>query len=970
MTLYKYRLDRFKRNILLAFLGVGLLLVFFLVLTPEKVLADSLQHTLQVDSGLHILWRKLLAVVNSLVILVLIAVAFAEILRLNINTYGIKKMLPTLVMAIVASNFSWIVCRLLVDLSYVARTIFMENGGLLPSYITKVEWDTNKFQNMFAGIAIFLSWITRTIYDLLVFIALLLLWLLFWIRNWVIMTLSVVSPIAFMAMVLPQTKSFFSRWWQEMLRWTFMPVASYALLWLGGQFMEMGIHPFYAALVGLACIYGAVMVPFWLGGQVMALVGGAIGTPKAWLGVGWKTLGEKTWQPAWKEIRDAFETKRLATQDEEGGFRGGWQRGGLWGAIKGASGYIVRRGERIKFRRSEQERAVQGKLDSAFRAAFGGKNGQFEDELAKYTNKLPESKRTVKAKHINPDGTVTETEEVLSGKDYIAYRTDSINGDFGEKDWIQKHNMNEWMLNTASGQSAADRATQYRKRLGTADMQAKVIQMVSEMYADNWIPGISNRYHDDITYGYGDMDDPRRRHFSLMHMENAGWENIMLLDERIAKKFRNDAPRQDRNNAGRLSRMAMDYRDIEEYLNDNQDSLSEVEVQWAKERMGELALGYKNMLQTLKDKGLFNERTQRYEGGLALVNEVACGGQTGTFSDDIRRARTYLEIMRTSDDPATEAMLRSRMTKEFSESGKQEETSEAGKRDSIGSVDKDIELFDNPTVGAERYFNYLNGIVTNLPEGHNMDEIHAVLKNMSRVLSSPMNVDFLTILEHLVNERIAPAAQQANGNRTREWLAASVKHGIEEGLSNSRFSESVRKEIIEQAVKSRTQERNLSKEEHEKEANRLRGLTNRELDGETMGALVEGLVKKLKASKNVDLSGQELNISFNELTGQVEYNIDETALHSGTQADIKARVEGLREQIMQLASGDVRNTENSGFVKGVSRGLMEKNRDSKQEMGVSVDEQAIDDADHKLPDGKTITQKARSYKRKKRRGET
>ena len=96
---------------------------------------DSIAHIDQVlgtEAGgvgeqVRNLWVRMMQIVNSLVVLVLLFVAFAEILRLNITTYGIKKILPTLVLAVVAANFSYIICRFIVDIANVSLTLFLQD---------------------------------------------------------------------------------------------------------------------------------------------------------------------------------------------------------------------------------------------------------------------------------------------------------------------------------------------------------------------------------------------------------------------------------------------------------------------------------------------------------------------------------------------------------------------------------------------------------------------------------------------------------------------------------------------------------------------------------------------------------------------------------------------------------------------------------------------------------------------------
>ena len=124
-----------KYNNYLKALFIVALVIFGLsiLLIPKSAYAFELKPAYSVlkDNGdIKAIWNNMLKFVNALIIAILIFIAFANILRININSYGIKKFLPLLVMAVIAANFSYLFCRILVDLANVVSHLLIYGIGV------------------------------------------------------------------------------------------------------------------------------------------------------------------------------------------------------------------------------------------------------------------------------------------------------------------------------------------------------------------------------------------------------------------------------------------------------------------------------------------------------------------------------------------------------------------------------------------------------------------------------------------------------------------------------------------------------------------------------------------------------------------------------------------------------------------------------------------------------------------------
>lgn len=263
------------------------------------------------------IWDTMMKLVNSLVLIALVYVAFMNILRIQLDSYAVKKILPTFIMAVILANFSFLISRIVIDIGNVAISIFLL-GFPSTTDPTGHSATTNQVANVFNNLiqdapkgpknvdlastgatsyaAYILSYIVKQWFLIAGSILVFILSFIFLIRNYMLYFLVAIAPVAFMAMILPITKKYFQMWWSNMFKWTFMPVVSVFWLWLAGQFMYAinaretagGTWILPLGFAGL-CFYMAITSPFKIGGAVVG----------AWAGLGKKTWA-RTGGAAWK----------------------------------------------------------------------------------------------------------------------------------------------------------------------------------------------------------------------------------------------------------------------------------------------------------------------------------------------------------------------------------------------------------------------------------------------------------------------------------------------------------------------------------------------------------------------------------------------------------------------------------------------------------------------------------------------
>lgn len=230
------------------------------------------------------IWNVCLGLVNIVVAGILIFLAFVNILRIQIDTYALKKILPTLIIAVILANFSMLICRMVVDFSDALTKTFAANPKQLASDLQNsmglVSAKTGVGIVGFAVVSVFISPAVTLIGLLIAFIlgvipgiGILILAFLLFIRTGIIYALVAASPLAFICMALPATQGIFRQWWGQFARWVFMAPVVFFLLKIASMVSSTQFS-IWTYIISLGMLYLAIQVPFKLGGAVMAVWGG------------------------------------------------------------------------------------------------------------------------------------------------------------------------------------------------------------------------------------------------------------------------------------------------------------------------------------------------------------------------------------------------------------------------------------------------------------------------------------------------------------------------------------------------------------------------------------------------------------------------------------------------------------------------------------------------------------------------
>lgn len=238
----------------------------------EKLLVVQPLST-EEDSAVVQVWRAARDITNILFVIFAIVVIYSQITGLGISNYGIKRVLPRLIIAVIMVNLSFLISSIAVDISnVVGSSITGFLGGIQSSILANTDlnyhldvlWsDFTRALTIggavagvaiagFAGInAIFWSVVIALIGAI---ISLGIGLLTISLRQGLIIILVMIAPLAFLAYLLPNTEKWFEKWKNLFFQMLFF-------------------YPMFSLLVGASKLAGWAIVASANANLFMVLIG-------------------------------------------------------------------------------------------------------------------------------------------------------------------------------------------------------------------------------------------------------------------------------------------------------------------------------------------------------------------------------------------------------------------------------------------------------------------------------------------------------------------------------------------------------------------------------------------------------------------------------------------------------------------------------------------------------------------------
>lgn len=176
--------------------------------------------------ALRAIWGIVVVIANVGLIITFLFVAFSQATSIGISSYGIKKLLPKIIAAAVLINLSFYICAVAVDISNILGVSIkpVVEAGIAATNLNKVpdaQVGASFGQNavvltgivMAGAIAIGTGAIALLIPILAAaFLAVITAFAIIAAREVILTLLIIIAPLAFLAAVLPNTESWFTKW--------------------------------------------------------------------------------------------------------------------------------------------------------------------------------------------------------------------------------------------------------------------------------------------------------------------------------------------------------------------------------------------------------------------------------------------------------------------------------------------------------------------------------------------------------------------------------------------------------------------------------------------------------------------------------------------------------------------------------------------------------------------------------------
>ena len=298
----------------------------------QEFLKTKPLETTNQNSGIYLAWVIMRNISNVAFIVAFLVIIYSQLTSVGISNYGVKKMIPRLVIAAVLVNLSFTICAILLDLSNIAGYAFQDAFMGIKNTISTVGENTstwtwsevistalsNGVLAVGAGYAVSLALTTELLPMLVPAAALAGLTLLFILlimaaRQALIIILIIISPLAFVCYLLPGTEKWFKKWRDLFLTMlVFFP--AFAVVFGGAQLAGIIIIQNASGPNGaIMHVLGMLVqiIPLAITPLIMKFSGGVLGKFAGFVNDKNKGLYDRTknWS---KDRRETIKNKKLA----------------------------------------------------------------------------------------------------------------------------------------------------------------------------------------------------------------------------------------------------------------------------------------------------------------------------------------------------------------------------------------------------------------------------------------------------------------------------------------------------------------------------------------------------------------------------------------------------------------------------------------------------------------------------------
>lgn len=290
----------------------------------QELLKTQPLETTNQNSGIYLAWSIMRNISNVAFIVAFLVIIYSQTTSIGISNYGIKKLLPRLIIAAVLVNLSFTICAIALDLSNITGYAFQDMFISIKNTVMTLgennpvqSWGWGEVTNavltnggLGIGVAAVVA-LRAELWPMLVTalvglaLTLLLVLLIMAARQALIIILIIISPLAFVCYLLPGTEKWFDRW-RDLFITMLIFFPAFAVAFGGAQLAGMLIiQSATGPNGGMMHILGMIVqvAPLALTPLILKLSGGVLNRVAGFVNDKNKGLYDRTknWSKDWRE---------------------------------------------------------------------------------------------------------------------------------------------------------------------------------------------------------------------------------------------------------------------------------------------------------------------------------------------------------------------------------------------------------------------------------------------------------------------------------------------------------------------------------------------------------------------------------------------------------------------------------------------------------------------------------------------
>ena len=200
----------------------------------ESVLFVPVGEIFKDDNGVENAWKVIRDIANVIFIILFLAVIFSQLTGVGIDNYGIKKILPKLIVVAILVNLSYVICKVAIDISNIVGSgIDSMLSGFADSVVTvsgaSTGWQIGSWLTTIAGVGAGVTiWVLlsegglREVGAVIglaalgivisILAAVTFMYIILGVRMAGVILCTVLSPVAIVCYALPNTEKIYKKW--------------------------------------------------------------------------------------------------------------------------------------------------------------------------------------------------------------------------------------------------------------------------------------------------------------------------------------------------------------------------------------------------------------------------------------------------------------------------------------------------------------------------------------------------------------------------------------------------------------------------------------------------------------------------------------------------------------------------------------------------------------------------------------